>query len=247
MPIYKGDRANPTAIYFGDSSLGKVYRGDNLVWQKTTTNWANSKFGLLYNWYAATDTRNIASNGWHIPAYNEWNILVTYAGGISIAGGKLKETGTTHWDSPNTGATNEYAFNARGAGLRIAGGMTVWFDEIKCYCGWWTSTDDNPEDKYIAVADNTSSNLVLDGGGMPYYGGCSLRLIKDDNTLANYLGNDGKTYQTVKIGDQVWMAENLEETKYRNGDTIPEVTDDSSWAALTTGALCAYDNNWDNV
>jgi len=56
-------------------------------------------------------------------------------------------------------------------------------------------------------------------------------------------GNDGKVYQTVQIGDQVWMAENLRETQYRNGDAIPNVTDNSTWAGLSTGARCAYNNS----
>jgi uncharacterized protein (TIGR02145 family) len=58
---------------------------------------------------------------------------------------------------------------------------------------------------------------------------------------------DGNVYQTVKIGDQWWMAENLKVTHYRNGDTIPNVTDPSAWNVLTTGAYCAYDNNIANV
>ncbi|HHS14246.1 MAG TPA: hypothetical protein ENN03_10840 [bacterium] len=56
-------------------------------------------------------------------------------------------------------------------------------------------------------------------------------------------GNDGKTYQTIKIGNQWWMMENLKETKYRNGDAIPNVTDDTEWAGLSTGARCAYNNS----
>jgi len=60
-------------------------------------------------------------------------------------------------------------------------------------------------------------------------------------------GNDGKVYKTVKIGNQVWMAENLRETKYRNGDTIPEVTDDVEWGGLTTSARCVYDNSESNA
>ena len=58
---------------------------------------------------------------------------------------------------------------------------------------------------------------------------------------------DGNEYKTVKIGDQVWMAENLKVTRYRNGDPIPNVTVDSQWTNLTTGALCAYDNDDNNV
>lgn len=54
---------------------------------------------------------------------------------------------------------------------------------------------------------------------------------------------DGNVYHTVKIGTQVWMAENLKTTKYRNGDPIQRVTDDSIWAALTSGAYCGYEND----
>jgi len=56
-------------------------------------------------------------------------------------------------------------------------------------------------------------------------------------------GNDKKVYQTVTIGNQVWMAENLRETKYRNGDAIPNVTDNSTWAGLSTGARCTYEKS----
>jgi len=58
---------------------------------------------------------------------------------------------------------------------------------------------------------------------------------------------DGNTYQTVKIGDQWWMAENLKVTHYRNGDAIPNVTDNTEWSNLTTGAYCNYDNYANNA
>jgi uncharacterized protein (TIGR02145 family) len=54
---------------------------------------------------------------------------------------------------------------------------------------------------------------------------------------------DGNTYVTVKIGDQWWMAENLKVTHYRNGDAIPDVTANSEWPALDTGAYCNYNND----
>lgn len=58
---------------------------------------------------------------------------------------------------------------------------------------------------------------------------------------------DGNVYHTVKIGKQVWMIENLKTTRYRNGDTIPNVTDIELWANLTTGAYCSYNNNDSNA
>jgi len=68
-----------------------------------------------------------------------------------------------------------------------------------------------------------------------------------DGQTGTYTGNDGKIYPTVCIGTQEWVACNIAETKYRDGSNIPEVTDNATWAALTTGALCAYENNWDNA
>ena len=77
-------------------------------------------------------------------------------------------------------------------------------------------------------------------------------LIKDSNTLTDgeggsYTRNDGKVYRTICIGTQEWLADNLAETKFRNGDDIPEVTDNGAWAALETAGMCAYDNDWGNV
>ncbi|RXK80060.1 hypothetical protein EST62_13180 [Chlorobaculum sp. 24CR] len=54
---------------------------------------------------------------------------------------------------------------------------------------------------------------------------------------------DGNTYGAVKIGEHVWMSENLKVTRYRNGDPIPEVKEGAAWAAQTVGARCSYDNN----
>ena len=68
-----------------------------------------------------------------------------------------------------------------------------------------------------------------------------------DNLTGTVADIDGNIYQTVKIGDQWWMAENLRVTHYRNGDPIPIVTDDGAWSNLTTGAYCNYDNDEDNA
>jgi uncharacterized protein (TIGR02145 family) len=57
---------------------------------------------------------------------------------------------------------------------------------------------------------------------------------------------DGNVYHTVVIGTQVWFAENLKTTRYRNGDTIPNISDNSAWIASSKGAYCNYDNNSSN-
>ncbi len=86
-------------------------------------------YGRLYNWYAATDSRNIAPEGWHVPTDDDWKQLEMYLG-MSLEdaddigwrgtdeGGKLKESGTYYWTDPNTGATNASGFSALPAGYR---------------------------------------------------------------------------------------------------------------------------------
>jgi uncharacterized protein (TIGR02145 family) len=54
---------------------------------------------------------------------------------------------------------------------------------------------------------------------------------------------DGNKYNTVQIGTQIWMSENLKVTHYRNGETISNITDDTQWNLLTSGAYCWYNNN----
>jgi len=75
-------------------------------------------YGNLYNWYTVDDSRGLCMEGWHVPSDEEWTVLTDYLGGESVAGGKMKEAGLDHWNSPNTGATNESGFSAFPAGYR---------------------------------------------------------------------------------------------------------------------------------
>ncbi|MCD4683757.1 MAG: fibrobacter succinogenes major paralogous domain-containing protein [Bacteroidales bacterium] len=61
-----------------------------------------STYGRLYNWYAVNDNRKISPQGWHVASFDEWQTLIDYLGGESIAGGKLKESGNDHWEGDNT-------------------------------------------------------------------------------------------------------------------------------------------------
>ncbi len=95
----------------------------------------DADYGKLYNWFAVADNRNLCPAGWHVPTKYEWKILENYL--VSgVVGGKLKETGLIHWDSPNIGATNESGFTALPGGLRT----TYNFTGIRLNGFWWSST-----------------------------------------------------------------------------------------------------------
>lgn len=96
-------------------------------------------YGRLYTWDVITDNRNVCPSGWHIPTNAEWATIASAMGDITLAGGKLKETGLTHWISPNTGATNETGFTALPAGIRSPSGT---FAGLGYSTQWWSSTED---------------------------------------------------------------------------------------------------------
>ena len=94
-------------------------------------------FGRLYNGYVITDSRNIAPAGWHVPTDAEWTTLTTYLGGYRVAGGKMKEAGTTHWIDPNLGATNESGFSGTPTGVRH---FVYAFSALGSVGDYWSST-----------------------------------------------------------------------------------------------------------
>ena len=101
-------------------------------YENTTT------YGKLYNWYAVNDPRGLAPIGFHIPSEAEWTRLIEYLGGDYIAGGKMKESGTSHWISPNTDATNSSGFTGLPGGYRNNNGT---FGGIGAYGYWWSSSE----------------------------------------------------------------------------------------------------------
>jgi uncharacterized protein (TIGR02145 family) len=120
----------------------------------TTNRDTIATFGRLYNWYAVSDIRNIAPAGWHVPSVEEWNVLTDYLGGGEVAGGKLKEIGTTHWTSPNEGATNETGFTALPGSNRSDDGV---FYSIGSWGIFWTSSELHPTEVFCRSIRNERS------------------------------------------------------------------------------------------
>jgi uncharacterized protein (TIGR02145 family) len=128
-----------------DLTWGGLTTGVYSDYENTSTN--SNTYGRLYNWYAVDNNASskVASNGgknvcptsWHVPSNDEWTTLTTFLGGESGTSGKLKETGTTHWTTPNTGATNETGFTALPGGERSTLGLFYSLGAA-VYC--WSST-----------------------------------------------------------------------------------------------------------
>ena len=102
-------------------------------------------YGRLYTWYTITDPRGVCPKGWHVPGDEDWTILTNYVNEKLYAGGNLKETGTTHWASPNTGATNLTEFTALPGGYRFYYGR---FSDIGFSGFWWSSSESSDSTAY---------------------------------------------------------------------------------------------------
>ena len=115
-------------------------------------------YGALYNFYTI-NTGKLCPMGWHIPSDVEWTALTTYLGGESVAGDKQKETGLTHWQSPNTGATNESGYTALPGGYRINDGS---FSSLRRNGYWWSSTESSSVNAYYTDLFYDSDNGARD-------------------------------------------------------------------------------------
>jgi formylglycine-generating enzyme len=114
------------------TTAGYCFYNNDVTFNKAT-------YGAIYNWYTV-NTNKLCPNGWHVPSDAEWKTLTNYLGGEDAAGGKLKETGISHWSTPNDGATNSSGFTALPGGYRQEDGS---FYNINDDNTWWSSTLNN--------------------------------------------------------------------------------------------------------
>ena len=130
-------------------------------------------YGKLYNWYAVTDPRGLAPEGWHVSTDAEWASFETCLGGVNVAGGPLKETGTQYWFDPNAGATNATGFTARPGGVRASSGD---FAFAGVYGTWWTSTANGFDAFFRRLSYATP---LLFNGSQNKREGYSVRIVKN--------------------------------------------------------------------
>ncbi|HNY02346.1 MAG TPA: FISUMP domain-containing protein [Bacteroidales bacterium] len=158
---------------------GTLSQTNNGVMEKYCYNDLESNcsiYGGLYQWAEAVQYLNSASNtsswspvptgfvqgicpsGWHVPTLTDWNTLIAALGGESVAGGKLKEAGFTHWMTPNTGATNESGFTGLPGGMRDVNGTFVLLTQDGFF---WSSTESGPTAAYDMKLDYSSAAAAL--------------------------------------------------------------------------------------
>ena len=141
-------------------------------------------YGKLYNWYAGDDSRGVCPDGWHVPSDAEYTILTDYLGGASVAGGKMKSTGTIQdgdglWnyysDEITEEATNESGFTGLPAGYRDLDNGT--YDSAGNGGYFWSSSEFGSSDAWTRVLYYYGSGVYRLYGGKQ--GGFSIRCLGD--------------------------------------------------------------------
>jgi uncharacterized protein (TIGR02145 family) len=132
----------------------------------------NFLYGKLYNWYAV-ETGKLCPTGWHVPKDDEWTELTDYLGGLSVAGGKLKEVGNDLWNWPNEGATNEVGFTALPGGYRVNG----YFSASRRDSYWWSATPRYSGSSWSRRLRYTNANVTRASSN--WRNGFSVRCLRD--------------------------------------------------------------------
>ena len=183
-------------INIGSMITGSVYQFDNGIIEKYCYDDDENnctEYGGLYQWNEMMQyttepaTLGICPHGWHIPTDNEWKYLEGTVDSLfevgnttwnlygfrgEDAGGNIKEIGTTHWASPNSGATNSYEFGALPGGYNFFGD---YYNLTTTGYYWCSSAFDN-EFGMSRHVDYDTSAINRDGKHKPY--GKSVRCIK---------------------------------------------------------------------
>jgi len=182
-----------------DTAWSNLTSGAYCDYNNTPSN--NATYGELYNWYTVVDLHNLCPTSWHVPTDAEWTILTDYLGGESVAGGKLKETTTTHWQNPNTGATNESDFTALPGGCRTNSGI---FSSIGNIGHWWSATEGSVN--YAWDRGLLYSSADVDRGCDNKFKGASVRCLWDfSSNIENIFPNENIQIYPNPAIDRVYI------------------------------------------
>jgi uncharacterized protein (TIGR02145 family) len=141
-------------------------------------------YGKLYNWYAVagihdtdpnTPNKKLAPTGYHIPSDAEWTTLITYLGGGTVAGGKMKTTGTSLWLAPNTDATNSSGFTGLPGGFRSSSYGVFHYIGNRGY--WWSSSEGDTARAWDCILSCDFGNASINR--LDKINGFSVRCLKD--------------------------------------------------------------------
>jgi len=144
-------------------------------WYDDNEKLERSTYGALYNWYTV-NTGKLCPVGWHVPTDEEWERLIIFLGGKGIAGGKLKETGTEHWKSPNAGATNESGFSALPGGQGAGSGRFRYYG-FGTGGLWWSASEYDTSKAFYLLMYYKLSSVERQHSGKEL--GMSVRCVKD--------------------------------------------------------------------
>lgn len=224
--------------------LKPVYMSGNVKLTEQIREHVN--WGNLYNWYAANSVKNISSSAaWAVPTQDQCDSLKTFLGVGSAY--KMRQIGYDTWDYvlDSMNGQNTVGMNVKSSPFRTAG--TGVYSAIGLYSHVWYSTQgDATHGGWMNLWGNDGELLVSTPWASKFYGHV-VWLIRTGTLLKNgetgiYVGNDGREYDTVCVNGIEWMAENLAESKYRDGSAIPVIVLDADWAALVAGqdAMCGH-------
>lgn len=214
------------------------------------------QLGCLYNGFVEKDARKITSTDAWRPAGNNredyWDLMAICGGTqTGVDGDILKEAGNQYWSGINTGY-NSFGFNLRPNGMRFGANFSG--KGTMSYLGVAGSNEWSWDSMLVVMEGNQNS---MWWGGYGNGAGMGMRLVRDILTAREltlndgeagdpYFGNNNIQYRTVKIGNKIWLADNLCETKWRTGEPLENLITEAQWSGASDNSLpgyCDYDND----
>ncbi|MGQ8336304.1 fibrobacter succinogenes major paralogous domain-containing protein [Sunxiuqinia sp. A32] len=147
-------RTSSYCWYDNDETIGKTY-------------------GALYNWYAV-ESGKLAPIGWHVPSESEWEELIEFIGGNTIAGEELREEGNQHWIENSQNTNNVHGFSALPSGYRSYEEGS--FNHLGANAIWWSSTAKTEQTARMYSISSSSSIFTTTE---QKWWGYAVRCIKD--------------------------------------------------------------------